>query len=403
MKIYKVLFFGFFTLLLLGKQEVFAVGAWDQVGLMNFGMNHYAISQYNSLAIDNNGTPYVAFVDGNSTDGGSDFQKVISKEFDGTNWVDAGSGIVSDGAAYFSSMAIDSSNVPYVSYVDLQSGTNSGIVVKKLIGSTWTLVGASYFGNGSDAKLVIDGTTPYVAYADANIAYPNQYAVTVKKYNGTSWATVGNAGMSGSSGSSNISIAINPISKQPWVLFSTLWNPSNALNVMSFDGANWTAQGGVNFATGYVVNQSLAFDQSGVPYITYQDSSNSDKIAVKKLQGGVWLSVGAAGISSATANSPEIAFSQQNIPYVLYLDNDPTLRVPGQLTMQSFQSGSWGLVGAQGFSYWLSSYPQMAFNPKTGDPYAFGTLSNLQVPTVFSYDPNGDGIAPAAPSGLGVQ
>ena len=54
---------------------------------------------------------------------------------------------------------------------------------------TWQTVGAAGFsaGEADYTTLVFNGSTPYVAYLDA----ANSYKVTVKKFDGIDWVTVG--------------------------------------------------------------------------------------------------------------------------------------------------------------------------------------------------------------------
>src|ERR1035437_10080442 len=68
------------------------------------------IASYSTIAIDNSGTPYVAYEDG------SNGNKATVMKYDGSNWVTVGSAGFSVGQVWYISIAIDSSGMPYVVY-----------------------------------------------------------------------------------------------------------------------------------------------------------------------------------------------------------------------------------------------------------------------------------------------
>lgn len=242
---------------------------WTLVGAAGFsGVG----SDYISLTFDSNSTPYVAYraVNGDRT--------ANVWKFTGDSWTQVGSP-VSDGVTANLSLAIyhsaSGTDTPYLAYSDYGNGAGGGLTVRKFDGSTWITVGAAVFSTKPSSdffmSLVIDSSgTPYVAYSDT----ANGYKATAMKFNGSAWATVGLAGFSA----------------------------------------------GKAYGTSY----SLVIDSSGTPYVGYQDYSNSanGKATVMKFDGSSWTTVGTAGLTKTTASYPSLAINSSGTLYLAYGDGD---------------------------------------------------------------------------------
>ena len=84
-----------------------------------------------SLAVDTNGTPYVAYESSN--------QLLAVQKYDGTNWVSVGNNNITTGITTWVSLSMDiKTNTPYVAY---QEGAY--IKVKKFDGTNWVMVGGN--------------------------------------------------------------------------------------------------------------------------------------------------------------------------------------------------------------------------------------------------------------------
>jgi hypothetical protein len=110
----------------------------------------------------------------------------------GSGWEAVGSAGFSTGEAYYTSIAIDRIDTPYVVYRD-----SGSITVMKFNGNDWENLGSARFAaEASTPSIAIDNSgTPYVVYPDIS----NGYKPTVMKYTGkgsTGWENVDSEGLS---------------------------------------------------------------------------------------------------------------------------------------------------------------------------------------------------------------
>jgi hypothetical protein len=81
------------------------------------------VAYYTSLALDSSGVPYVAYRDGANSN-----KATVMKYDSGSGWVPVGSAGFSAGQADDTSLALDSSGVPYVAYTDLANGSKATVM-----------------------------------------------------------------------------------------------------------------------------------------------------------------------------------------------------------------------------------------------------------------------------------
>jgi hypothetical protein len=218
-------------------------------------------------------TPYVAYMDDNAS------EAIAAASYNGASWVSlAATGLTAPSYSGGQPLRLAIlSTTPYVAYSD---SANSGkLSVMKYNGSSWSAVGTAGFSPGavgSISPIVFSGATPYVAYQDQ----ANTYKPTLMSFNGTSWAAVGAADFT-SAFTNNVGLAM--VGSTPYVSFTDGFSPnSNQANVWSYNGSSWAQKGTANFTNSINYNNNLCVgvDGSGVPYVAYEDSGNSEVLTV---------------------------------------------------------------------------------------------------------------------------
>jgi hypothetical protein len=149
-------------------------------------------------------------------------------KYNGTGWAPVGSMGFSAGEAPNVSLALDAQGTPYVAYRDFANGYKA--TVMKYDGSNWVPVGSPGFsaGDGNYIRLALDAQgMPYVAYED----WANGHKATVMRYNGTGWAAVGSPGFSAGYAQST-SLALDA-QGSPYVAYTDCGNGGKA-TVMAY-------------------------------------------------------------------------------------------------------------------------------------------------------------------------
>lgn len=202
-----------------------------------------------------------------------------------------------------SAIALDSHGNPWVSYLD---GPNGDMKVARHVGtggtgcaiSSWTCLTVDTGGAdtvGSETSIAIDASgTAWVSYHNIN-----QSDMKVARYvgSGGSGCTGGNTAWScdgvetwDGNGAEETSIVIGPDGK-PWISYQRNAFFSGDLRIARYVGSGGTGCGSsawscsaIDQSSALGAYSSLAFDRSGVPWISYQDWGNHRlKIAKRHL------------------------------------------------------------------------------------------------------------------------
>ena len=352
---------------------------WQNVG--NEGFSARGGVSYTSLAFNPiNSLPYVAYMDwGNS-------QKATVMMFNGTNWVNVGNAGFSAGEAFFTSLAFSLSNgQPYVAYSD--NGNSSKATVMKFDGTNWMNVGNAGFSAGmawyTSLAFSPSDSLPYVAFEDGG----NVGKATVMKFDGTNWVYVGAEDFSIGAASYE-SIAFSP-SGQPYVAFDNDILFTGGAIVMNFDGTNWVNVGvdTLRFSASSTSYTSLAFNPSNnQPYVAYSDNQflphGHGRATVMKFDGTNWVNVGDSGFSTAEADYTSLAFSQSGQPFVAFVDWGDSSKA----TVMRFDGSKWVDVGSAGFSAGRACYTSLVFSPNDQPYVAYMDGADSSKATVMYYD-----------------
>ncbi|CDK99845.1 conserved protein of unknown function [Magnetospirillum gryphiswaldense MSR-1 v2] len=365
---------------------------WTALGSTGFSAGG---TNYESLAIASDGTPYVAYTDyGNS-------QKLTVMKYSSGAWTAVGAAGISSGAAYYQSLAIASDGTPYVAFQDA-ANANKLTVMKYTVADGWSTVGTVGIsaGNAQRESLAIatDGTL-YVSYRDAATTPVNK--LTVKKYTvADGWSTVGTAGFSPGEASFQ-SLAITS-DGTPYIAFTDFGN-NQKLSVMKYASGSWSLVGTAGFSGYQAYYMTLRFSSDNTPYVGFQDGMGSaNKETVMKYDGTAWVLVGARGFSSGSVGNggQSLAIASDDTLYVAYCDSD----VSSKVTVKQYDSGSstWTTVGTEGISAGQALAVSLAIAPSgtsnAGKPYvAYYDGANSGKATVMWMAPPGP-AAPTAPT-----
>ncbi len=385
---------GFFILLVLltlsftHTSAVSADGVFLPVGTEGFSSGSVA---YTSIALNSSDLPFVAYAD--FANGG----KTTVMKFNGTTWEVVGTAGFSAGETNHVSLVLDASDVPYVVYKDIENGNKA--TVMKFNGSTWEVVGTAGFSTAvveyPSIELDTDGV-PYVAYKDSNGGINK---VIVMKFNGSTWEDVGPIGFS-AGGVDRPTLALNT-SDEAYVAYVDYAN-GNKATVMKFNGTTWEVVGTEGFSAGQINNPSLVLDASDVPYVVFTDNANESKTTVMKFNGSTWEVVGTPGFSAAAAFSFSFDVDASGVPYVMYVDNANG----GKATVKKFNGSTWEVVGTEGFSAAAADHLSLILDTN-GFPYVSyqdtpngskaTVMMYIGVPTIYSF--SGDFIEPYSDDG----
>jgi hypothetical protein len=304
--------------------------SWQLVGTAGIPGSTYHWSVGNiGLAIDNNGTPLVGYVDTSNN------WKASVVKLDGTQWVQVGMAGFSGGSE--ESISIDKNNTPSIIGYNSSNQPN----VMKFDGANWVPVGTTFISYPGCPALAFDSqNTPYVACRNGG------ERVNVLKFNNVQWEQVGSANFSGGS-AHYLTLAIDN-HDTPYVAYRDNDSPTNQkASVMKFDGSNWVYVGTRGFSAGSLDYVSLVIDKNGAPYVAYLDSANDGKASVQKFDGTQWIYVGTAGLTPSQARFPRLVIDSNNVLYIAYSDG---LYGGGKASVMKFDGTQWKYVGNAGFS-----------------------------------------------------
>jgi hypothetical protein len=280
-----------------GKATVmkFEGSGWVPVGSAGFSPDN---ASEVSLVIDRSHKPYVLY---EYSDPVSDENNLAVMRYDGGNWDYVGAADFTEGEAYDSSLALDGNGTPYVAFLDVANADKA--TVMKFDGNSWVTVGSAGFSEnfvGEYTDIAIDGNgTPYLVYEDGD-----DRKATVMKFDGSSWVIVGTPGFS--AGEAHVpSIAIDS-EGNPFVAYGD-YAASEKLTVMMYDGISWVTVDAVGITEGYIFTPSLAIDGNDCALVVYEDWGNDGKASVLKTIDGFKYEVAenTTAIGTVVARDPE--------------------------------------------------------------------------------------------------
>ncbi len=330
----------------------FQVPDWQQPGIqpLDVTLLNTPYTSSRSLAVDSNGHPTVAWLEG----GGK--ANIYVKHWDGSVWTQLGSGSLNINPDKQSSppvLALDSSGNPTVTWNE-SDGTLWHIYVKRWSGATWAQVGPTFLTanvTGDTPTLALDASgKPTVAWRefDAPTKSSNLY---VTHWDGVVWAKIGDA--------LDVNVLQNVLEPalamgangKPIVAWREQTNASfDRLYVKRWNGLAWTQLGeSLNVNNQVALTPSLATDSGGDPTVAWGESdAKSSNVYVKHWNGSAWTQVGTLLDANADKNSgtPSLAIGPDNNATVAWLEQNPSRNNQPTIYVKRWSGSAWAQVGS---------------------------------------------------------
>lgn len=112
---------------------------------------------------------------------------------------------------------------------------------------------------------------------------------------------------------SYVSLAIDNMNA-PYVVYQDGGN-SNKATVKKFDGSTWLTVGTEGFSLGSATYSDIAVNSLGIPYVIYADGGNSDKMTTMRYDGTNWI---LAGSPSSKGTYSSITIDENDVVYKIY-------------------------------------------------------------------------------------
>lgn len=261
-----------------------SVMRYDGTSWTNIGTNiTTGECQYSNIKVTSDGSVYFASIDNSFANGGV----VVKKYAGGTTWNTVGPNpTVSTAGASYTSLTLDDNDTLYIAYQD--KGEAPGKVrVKKFNGTDWVNVGTpimSVTGAGAipamDVHIAFNNKDEvYVAYSHGFQGPPRS---SVHKFDGTDWALVGPAQFaSGPFETSLFNKLAFDSDGAPYLVYQH-GGLGNKASVMKWDGVGWVNIGLPGFSPNVTAHNGIAIDGNNNPYVVYFDQGNGNKTTVMK-------------------------------------------------------------------------------------------------------------------------
>jgi hypothetical protein len=232
------------------------------------------------VKIGTNFTPYVAFTE-------SGVPKVKKRLTDGT-WEQVGANLAT--SASYTKIYSNSIGELFVAYIDLSAGSKLAVKKYDYVTGTWNALNedntnlyvSTGNANGMSAVSSYSSThrcsiafdsfnTPYIAFSEAGML------PYVKKFNGTTWETVGSGAVPGGFGAA-VGLAIDANDK-PWLVYLNLAATNSSTGTVAlygYNGTAWTAVTNPTPITG-ARHTNIAIKDANTLCIAYFNTGNTNR------------------------------------------------------------------------------------------------------------------------------
>src|SRR3989338_8749339 len=313
-------------------------------------------------------------------------------KYNGSSWVTVGNPVFSSGNAWFVSLGLDSSNIPYVAFVD-GANNNKATVMKynKMWSETGTTGGMNSTGGGTSIvnDLTSDHSRKFVAFSDDTVGN----AATVLEYDeiNDTWSPLPARGITPGR-ADGIDLEMKATSKYMALYMAfvdsanvDMWGNPKA-SVMEWDLSSWKPVGSLGFSLIGVEEIDMAIDMNNNPYVVIKDMATSYFATVMKYNGSNWVTVGRPGFSGAEVYYVSIAFDNLNMPWVTYVEQSTMLPA-----VMKWDGKAWIDVASSSLSSNKVDDTKIAFDSNNVPYVSFTTSLSIyknQPYVSFSYGPD---------------
>lgn len=342
-------------------------------------LGSYYSFNFHSIASDKGNGMYVVFRDYIPTGPSTIGLRATVRHWDGSVWTTVGAPAFSAGQPDFLDIAVAAGPIPYVVYRDNDNGQKA--FAKRFNGTSWVDMGTGLSsGPAESTSIEVDNAgVPYVAFIDA--AASN--LVAVKKWNGTSWQSVGATNFS-PTGISFLQMKIGA-DNQPRVLVQ-YYNSVGRTEVFRYTGSAWVSLGFPS-STAAITNLDLAM-KGDTAIVAFNDANNGGKMTIRKYDGANWLNIGQANFTTGAIEKIQLAVDTAKGIFV-YCNADPTGGSnPTNPMMRRFDGTNWVVVGPDSFiSDYIMGQKQAFALDTAGVPFML--VNDLVKHRLLKLEPNG--------------
>lgn len=264
------------------------------------------------LALDGEGTPYIAFSNSGQN------AKAMVRRYTGMWWVDVGDNWISSNSARNFKLKFSPTGVLHVAYIEA-GDSGDVIVIKRFRSSKWESLpaldpmpytGLPYFSY----SFTIDAIgQPVVAYQN----YPADYRTSVIRFNGSSWMPLGQRGFS----EADRDLTMTSGTGESLFLAYGDGGADNKVSVLRFNGSAWEQAGKRGISSGLVHNPTIATNTTGVPFLAYVDETfGNSQLKVMRLTGGSWVDLFESNNSPRATYEISLTLDPLGVPYVVFRD-----------------------------------------------------------------------------------
>lgn len=302
-------------------------------------------SSYTSITVLDN-VPYVVY-----REGASPVVKVKRKNLTTGAWEQIGDNIGAN--LIYTRVYLDKINNLFVTYVDASNGNRLAVKFYNTETQLWEPINndvanlyvsagsvnnnVSQYSSTPRSSMAFDSdNNPYIAFGDGANLTP-----FVKKFDGTSWITVGSGAVNASLRAMAVSLVIDE-ADIPWLAFislTTTTSTTGSMTLYNYSSSTWNA---VPVTIGGIRHTSMALNSAGNLTIAYFNTGNSNRatVIVYNKVAGTW----SAATALASRDSPNISLirDESGNLYCSFIDFiSSTPRTVARVFKQNTGGSSW--------------------------------------------------------------